>query len=158
MKKLFSIALGVLFAFTGFGQEYIDFTYSLKRTSKDSKIIQVNGHLKNTGDKTVYFLSESCNGLDYYLSSESGKTSPHVLIFCFASMPVKNELKPGETFSFSSKLKLNQDTSTLALTIMFVELKEDENLDSKSIQQIQREYKTSTRIIKGKQVEIVRKN
>lgn len=125
------------------------FTYTLAETAEKG-LYNLEGKLVNVTGDTIYFLSESCNGLDYFLTTEEPEGEIYITLFCNSSEPLKNEIKPNSTYSFKSQVKLEKKIKDPKLYVSFVQLPDNYNFEGKGRAEIEKDCKDHTFKIKGK--------
>ena len=97
-----------LFAFgpvNAAAQDKISYTYTITQDATNSSLYVVQSTLVNLSNQDVYFLTQSCNGLDYALKTESNSLKPYPLIHCNASYPLKQGLKAHCEYAFTTIFK-----------------------------------------------------
>jgi len=124
-NKRFFLFLGFLFIVCyGQSQERIAFEYKFEKDSIHSKqIYKVKAKITNKTDKDIYFLSETCNGLDSFLSTDIEYVNIYFSHHCRKSYPQKNLLKANSSFEFKSMIRLMDSIKEVSLNLEFVELK-----------------------------------
>jgi hypothetical protein len=61
-------------------RDSIAFDYTFEKIGQLENVIQVTAALTNHSNNWFYFLSESCNGLDYNITTTSPKAIPYTLV------------------------------------------------------------------------------
>ncbi|ABG59706.1 hypothetical protein [Cytophaga hutchinsonii] len=130
-------------------QNTIEFSYTLKTHETDTSIINVEAMIINKSDKPIYFLSESCNELDYYILTNDSSVESYIMLHCNISFPLKIEVNPNASFRFLTQLLVTAPIDHLQLTLMLVQLDADTEVKGKMIHQIRKEYIDQTIEIKG---------
>lgn len=131
-------------------QNTISFTYTISQDTANSSLYVVKSCLVNLSNQDVYFLTQSCNGLDYALKTGSNTLKPWPLVQCNASFPVKQELKANCEFTFTTYFKATEPLSEpLQIQLEFTTL--DQNITPGELKLA---YNTSTlskttKIIRG---------
>lgn len=77
MKSIIWVCLIVLVSFNVASQSDVKLTYQLSKSINDSTLVYVKGKITNYTSKKISFMKESCNGIDYFLST--GNDSSEVL-------------------------------------------------------------------------------
>lgn len=111
----------------------LQFTYEIKPSGSDPNRFSVNAEIKNTGSTPFYFLSESCNGLDYYIEAEPTAAQVEIIMHCNATYPKRIEILPNQSFAFNSRLRTMGACENVRLKLMLIVLEKDELIDGKSI-------------------------
>jgi hypothetical protein len=137
-----------------FAQENIEFQYTMKRDSVDSSLIRIEAKIINRANEKIYFLSESCNGLDYYLKTNVSNIEPYIMIHCNASYPRKIKINPRSEYIFHSLIRDEKELKEIGLTLTFVQLNSTTKVEGRSINEIKKEYLNQTLNLKGKMVEL----
>lgn len=111
----------------------LQFTYEIQPSDNDPNRFSVNAEIKNTGSTPFYFLSESCNGLDYYIEAEPSAAQVEIIMHCNVTYPKRIEILPLQSFAFKSRLRTIGTCENARLKLMLIVLEKDELLDGKSI-------------------------
>lgn len=114
-------------------QHHLQFTYEIQVSESDSNRFLVNAAIKNTGLTPFYFLSESCNGLDYYIEAEPSAAQVEIVMHCNVTYPKRIEILPHQSFTFKSRLRTIVTCENVCLKLMLIVLEKDELLDGKSV-------------------------
>lgn len=130
-------------------QNNITFSYALKKDSQDSTLINVEAILNNNSDEDFFFLSESCNNLDYYLSTNSKNASIYIFIHCNATYPQKIKINANDDYHFTTKLKINGEADGLELSLKLYQLSSDLNVEEHSFEEIKKDFSLRTLMLKG---------
>ena len=154
MKKSLILFIILLVTNLSWGQEDVDFKYEFKRDKSDSTLVNVNAKIINKTDKNVYFLSQTCNGLDYFLSTSSSDAEVYIILHCFATYPRKIEIKTNSEYTFKTTIKLNREIDQIGLNLEFVQLTQTALVDKKWIRALKKENIKSTSNIKGQVIKI----
>lgn len=149
MKKYLFLLIGFAFLPKLWSSENLSLTYEMTRNASDQSIINVKAEITNSGAEDIYFLSESCNGLDYYLGTHSTKAQILILIHCNASFPRKITLKANSSYEFKTRVKLSGKINELALTLKLYLLNKSTDFGKKGIQTVQNEFKSELILLKG---------
>ena len=135
MVKLYFL-IGLICYLTPLSANEIGLHYSLTRQENQPKIIAAQLTLTNLTDKSIYFLSETCNGLSYYVTPSTPKASPYILVHCNASFPEKVALAPKGTFQFRMLFSTTESLSELALNVTLFLLKETTPVKGRPIEEV----------------------
>ncbi|GAB5399408.1 MAG: hypothetical protein Aureis2KO_09930 [Aureisphaera sp.] len=86
----------------------IQFQYALQDSSKVGPLsyIGISCMVVNRTKADIWYLVDSCNGLEYFLESIPETYTPIPLMNCNASWPMISSLKMGDTLHFTSRLFL----------------------------------------------------
>lgn len=114
-------------------KDSISFDYKFEKIDNIKGAYWVNAEIINHSSQHFYFLSESCNGLDYYISSTSPKVVVYILINCNATFPRKNSIAPNETYAFKFRIKSSGDVTRVGLNLSLVKLSKSYSVKDKSI-------------------------
>lgn len=128
----------------------IDFQYYFETDCDDSELIHVEAILKNNSNKDIYFLSWSCNDLDYLLSTNSQSVTIEPWILCNMTWPVNTELKAKSSYRFVTKLRLKQPTKKINLTLQFIKLLKNTKVKDKSHEEIINDLAIELLLINGR--------
>ena len=120
-------------------QEGIKFTYEFERDSVNLDLVNVKAKIVNKSGADIYFLSESCNGLDYYLTTNSELTEISILNHCNATYPRKIELKANSEHEFKTIIQLNEWVEKFSLNLKLIRLSNSANVEGKFIDEILKE-------------------
>ena len=154
MKTLIIIVFFLVTPILIYGQEGLKFGYTIQRDSIDSSLIRIGAKIINKTNEKIYFLSESCNGLNYYLKMNNSKITPSVSIHCNVTYPRKIEIDANSEYVFNSVIKINRELKVASFTLIFVQLNSTTEVDGRHVNEIQEEYSSQTFILKGDNVEI----
>jgi len=154
MKILVLITFLLTSSFLTYGQGNLEFEYTIERDSIDYSLIRIEAKIINKSNEKVHFLSESCNGLDYYLKTNYSNIEPYIMIHCNATFPRKMEINPNSEYIFHSMIRYEKKLKNIGLALTFVKLDSTTKVDGKHTDEIRKEYKEQTIELKGKIVEI----
>lgn len=118
----------------------LDFTYTYTQDKIDTSLFHVEAKIINNTNTPIYFLSESCNGLDYYLSTDSSDFYVYTLLDCNATFPVKNVLSSKSEYVFNTTLKMRKEKKKINLELNLIELDYSTIVEGKSVYQIRKEF------------------
>jgi len=153
MKHFISICCFLKASILVYGQtENIDrfeFKYTCEKNQSDTSLIYVDAVIMNNTMEKVYFLSESCNGLDYYLTTNSPMLETYRMIRCNATFPRKIEIDPNSGYAFNVILKKKTNVQNVILTLTLVELTSTTKVDGRYIDEIKIERVNQTIKING---------
>ncbi|WP_052600276.1 hypothetical protein [Aureispira sp. CCB-QB1] len=149
MNKVLGLLVLIFLSTSGWAQEDIDFTYEFNRDDSNPNIVNVTAEIINNSSEDIYFLSESCNGLDYYLTTTSDSTEILILIHCNATFPRKIELKANSSYEFKTIIKLNGDIKEVGMNLNLVKLNGSSEVEGKFINEIRKANTGSTLILEG---------
>ena len=138
--KLFSLLIFILLSSSAIAHPHskdsIHFDYTFEKSENMKEIIQVNATITNHSSRHFYFLSQSCNGLDYYITTTSPKATIFIFIHCNASFGRKMILAPKGTYEFITRIqcigKLEKVGLNLTLTQVSKTYVDDEKFSSKN--------------------------
>lgn len=119
----------------------IHFNYTFHKSEHMDKVIQVNASITNQSSKHFYFLSESCNGLDYYITTTALNASVYIFVHCNATFPRKITLAPGASYEFKTNIKYHSTLKKMGLNLVLTQLSEAYQVDEKFISNINRDLK-----------------
>ena len=154
MKKILFLLIGFSLLLDLWSSENLALTYEMRRDANDKSIVHVDAEIINSGTEDVYFLSESCNGLDYYLGTSSIKAQVLILIHCNASYPKKITLKANSSYKFKTRLKLSGKIDALAITLKLYLLDKSTDFGKKGIHAIQNDSKSELILLKGPSIQM----
>lgn len=154
MNKILGLFVLMLVPTICCAQEDIYITYHFNRDTSNPNSINVTAKIINNSDKDIYFLSESCNGLDYYITTTSDSVKFPINIHCNATFPIKNELKANATFEFKTTIQLNATIEEVGLQLRFVQLKASTVVEGKFVNAIIQANHERTLMLKGPIVKI----
>lgn len=149
MNKLIHTIFFILISTIVWSQDGVILNYEIDQKNSDSHVLRLKVKLKNQTDQDIYFLSESCNGLDYYLSTVSDSTKISIIHHCNASYPIKNKLKANSTFEFNASVALLGEANKIGLKLKLVVLSKTYLVEGKFIHQIAKENSYQTIQLKG---------
>jgi len=150
MKKLIILIYFLTTSAFSFGQGDVEFCYELTPDVDDSSILHVQARIVNLTNDKFYFLSESCNGLEYYLQTDSTDVEPLILIHCNISFPIKEWIEANSQFTFKTMLKVKNNSTDFGLNLTLVQLNATTNVEGKSIGDIREGHIFQTWQLKGK--------
>jgi len=127
----------------------VDLTYELEKSKFSPDLIDVILYLSNESENDIYFLTESCNGLDYYLTTNSELVEVYILINCNGSSPIKVELKAGAIYEYKTTLKVNGNVEKIGLDLELIQLLKTPKIEGKLIGEVQDEHVQHTSKIIG---------
>ncbi len=143
--KLFALSIFTLFTIVAIAHPHsadsIHFDYTFQKSEYMDKVIQVNASITNQSSKHFYFLSESCNELDYYITTTAPNASVYIFIHCNATFPRKIDLAPGASYEFKTKIKYYNTLEKLGLNLVLTQLSKAYQVDEKFISDINRDHK-----------------
>ena len=154
MKNLIFLIYLLIYPLLTYGQEIPKFEYEARIDAIDSSLITIEAKLINESNKSIYFLSESCNGLDYYLKTNHSNIKPYIMIHCNATFPRKIEIKPNSEYVFNSRIRKEKNLTKIGLTLTLVKLDSTTKVEGKFIGEIQKEYLNQTLVLNGEIVKI----
>ena len=105
-----------------------------------------------SSDTDLYFLSESCNGLAYYIKSNSENVENYVTLNCNASWPEKIMIKPGSQYLFNTNIRMKKIVDDISLDLKLFLLIPSTDVKGKSIFDVQKENIFYTLDLKGKNI------
>ncbi len=149
MDKVLRLLLLTFFSSYSWGQGNIDFTYKFNRDDSKHNIINVTAEIINNSSEDIYFLSESCNGLDYYLTTTSDSAEILILIDCNATFPRRIELKTNSSYEFKTIIKLNENIREVGMNLNLVKLNDSREIEGKFVDEIRKANIESTLILEG---------
>ena len=121
MRFIFSLLLTIILT-NGFCTDKSNTRLALTYTiTKDSLIPNgyfIHAEIQNLTSEDIYFLSESCNGLDAYLTTSHPSAQIPSYKQCFVSFPEVKSIPAGGTFQFQSPLNLTKDIQAIALSFI----------------------------------------
>jgi hypothetical protein len=103
-------------------QEKVKLTYELENSDLGENIWKVKGKIINESNQDIFFYSESCNQLDYLLSTNTENSSIYVFFHCNATFPTKNLLQTNAVFEFTTHVQLMPNQNNVGLNLEFIEL------------------------------------
>jgi len=113
-----------------FSQERVQLDYHFEKSDLGEDVLRVKGKILNVSAKDIYFYSESCNDLDYLLSTSTDTTSIYIFFYCNMTFPRKNVVKAYSFFEFTTHVKFEQEKEKLGLNLKFIELHETIKVDA----------------------------
>lgn len=125
------------------------FSYKITPNAGDSKRYSIAAEIKNTSSNSFFFMSESCNELDYYLKTDRSEASIEILMHCNASFPKKNEIPAHSSFKFNSKFRINGNCNELRFLLTLIELDEKTNVNDKRISEIKDKFSANIITLSG---------
>ena len=149
MNKVLVLLVLLFLSTFSWVQKDIDFTYEFNRDDSNPNIVNVTAEIINNLSEDIYFLSESCNELDYYLTTTSDSAEILILIHCNATFPKKIELKANSSYEFETIIKLNGDIKKVGLNLNLVKLKGGAEVEGKLIDAIIKANTESTLMLEG---------
>jgi len=149
MNKVLGFLVLIFLSTSGWTQEDISFSYEFARDDSNLNIVNVTAEIINNSVEDIYFLSESCNGLDYYLTTTSDSAEIMILIHCNATFPRKVELKAKSSYEFNTIIQLNRDIEKTGLNLKLVRLNKSTEVKGKFIDEIKKENNSRTLILEG---------
>lgn len=155
MKIVFGFLVFVFITSLGWSQERIEFIYEFEKDGVQPYVHYVKARIINKTDKDIYFLSETCNGLDYYLTTNKPNATVYINLNCNSTFPMKNLLEANSCFEFKSMIKVDKNVEEVSLSLEFIELKasaEAKDGDRSSIRK--KENIINTTLIKGPLVKL----
>ena len=149
MNKIIGLFVLILVSTICRAQEDFDFTYEFNIDDSNPNIVNVTAEINNNSTEDIYFLSESCNGLDYYLTTTSDSAEILILIHCNATFPRKIELKANSSYEFKTIIQLNGDIKEVGLNLTLVKLTKSTVVEGKFIGEIRKANTEGTLILEG---------
>lgn len=109
----------------------------------------VDAEIVNNTDRDIYFLTQSCNHLDYYLSSTHKGADVYILMNCNVSSPEKVKLSAHGKHSFASHVSFQKGASQAALRLELIQLDANTSLKGKTISEVEESYKHQSLYLQG---------
>lgn len=125
---LLVLVIGISAKFGDKEENSIVFNYALSSSNDGEDWLHLDGKIKNNRPHTVYFMSESCNGMVDYLVMDTSKVRAESIFFCEISELVKKKIKTGEVYLFTAELNPKQNDFKCQIDLKFVERFKDEPL------------------------------
>lgn len=154
MNKITSFFAIVLISTFGWAQEGIQFNYEFKKDKSISNLVNVTAQIINNSKTDIYFLSESCNGLEYYLATNSNSVEIVILNHCNATFPQKIEVKKNSTYKFTTIIEVKEPIEKFGLILKLVKLLKTSKVEGKSIDKIKKENTESILTLEGPNIKI----
>jgi hypothetical protein len=140
--KVLALCISVLLSSVVFAHPHskdsISFDYTIQKSINMKGVYLVNAVITNHSSEAFYFLSESCNGLDYYITATSPKVIAYILINCNTTAPVKNSIVPKGIYDFTFRIKTAGDISRVGLNLALVKLSKNYSVKNKSTSSIRK--------------------
>lgn len=149
MSKILGFLVLIFLTTIGWAQNDINFTYEFDKDNSNPNIVNVTAKIINNSAEDIYFLSESCNGLDYYLTTTSDSAEILILNHCNVTFPRKIELKANTSYEFETILQLDGDVEKNGLNLKLVRLRKSTEVEGKRLDEIRRENIQMTLILMG---------
>lgn len=149
-RTFICLAVGLLFSFAGKSQlvkhDNIKFDFRAEKLSKFNETIKIYGTLFNPNKDTVYFLTTSCNGIQYCLRYDSTLFSAEPFILCNASWPIVDKIPPNGKLDFTAHLKALGKVKEIKLGFSLYEVESsfdlnDPKLSLHSVYELNRAHK-----------------
>ena len=116
----------ILFSHTGRSQlphhSNIKFDFSVAKLLGSSEIIEVLGTLYNPYKDTIYFLSTSCDGMQYSLQFDTAGFILWPDVICNSSHPIIVKIIPEGRVEFKAHFKLKEKSKAIRLGFDFYEV------------------------------------
>tara|TARA_B110000037_G_scaffold19257_1_gene20354 strand:+ start:68769 stop:69242 length:474 start_codon:yes stop_codon:yes gene_type:complete len=146
--KLLAICISILLSSVLFAHPHskdsISFDYRIKNSVNMKGVYLVNATILNNSSETFYFLSESCNGLNYYITATSPKVITYIVINCNGTAPIKNSIAPKGVYDFTFRIKTAGDVSRVGLNLALVKLSKNYSVKNKSAGSIRKKLHVLT--------------
>jgi len=123
----------------------LEFKYIYTQDTLDTTLFHIEAKIINKTNSPIYFLSESCNSLDYYLSSS--EFDVYILLYCNATFPVKNVIYSKSEYLFKTTLKMRKEKKKINLELNLVELDSSSKIEGKSVDQVRKDCIRSSSIM-----------
>ena len=149
MNKIIGLFTLILMATYGWAQDNIEFTYEFEKDKSNSNLINVMAKIINKSENDIYFLSESCNGLDYYLTTNTTSAEIFIMIHCNVTYPRKIELKANSDYEFKTIIQLKGSVEKVGLNLKLLKLGESVQIEGKFIDVIRKENTKQTMNLEG---------
>jgi len=149
MKKLIFLIYFLTASVFSFGQGDVEFCYELTPDVDNDSLLHVQARIVNSTNQKFYFLSESCNDLEYYLQTGSEDVEVFVRMHCNISYPVKKFIEAKSQYTFKSMLKVKNNSNNFELNLNLVQLDATTNVEEKIISALHNEYDFQTWQLKG---------
>ena len=154
MKYIGFLIFILLFNTGSFAQSKLSFSYQVKKDSIDKNIMHVDAKIVNKGNTGICFLSESCNGLDYYISCDNADVQVWIFFNCNATYPVINNIGAGSEYKFETHLRLNPTVSHFSLQLKLFLTDCDYSAEGKNIGDIQSDNSLNMVVISGPEIDL----
>lgn len=149
MKNLIILIYFLTIPFIGLSQKGIELCYEITPDLEDNSLLHVQARIVNLTSDDVYFLSESCNELDYYIKTISPDVESYIMMHCNATFPQKERIKAYSEYTFKSMLKVKNNSNNLGLNLILVLLNSETKVKGKFISNIRNAYVLQTIELKG---------
>lgn len=140
--KLLALCTSILLSSFVFAHPHskdsISFDYTIEKSINMKGVYSVNAAITNNSSESFYFLSETCNGLDYYITATSPKVIVYILINCNGTAPVKNSIAPKGVYDFTFRIKTAGDVNRVGLNLALVKLSKAYVVKNKSASSIRK--------------------
>lgn len=124
-RTLICLAVGLLFSFAGKSQvtKHDNITFDFRATLPKStdNAARIYATLYNPNTDTVYFLSTSCEGIQYDLEFDRQRFENAPGILCNASWPIILKIPPQGKLDFTVSIKILQPSDEIKLGFNFRE-------------------------------------
>ena len=100
----------------------VEFDFELKDTTEfgENFMIKLDYVIRNKSHKSLYYLNQSCNKLDYYLKIKPNNYKVSPFLHCNATNPIINELHENDSIERTTQiLMLNNSDSIQNIGIDF---------------------------------------
>lgn len=154
MVKSILLMILLFVASQAIAQKNIEFTYEIEKEKTNESLINVSAKIINTGDENIYFLSESCNGLYFYLMPNSTSISTYIRKDCEVTLPRKIEIKANSEYSFNLVFKVTSDLEKFKLDLKLYLLNQTYKVEGKNIYEVKNENSQSVIILDGPLLDI----
>ncbi|NOQ72108.1 MAG: hypothetical protein GQ574_08910 [Crocinitomix sp.] len=151
--KLFAFITSILFSTLSIAHPHakgpVSLDYTFEKSANSDNVIQVNATITNHSDSHFYFLSQSCNGLDYYITTTSPKATVFIFIHCNQSVPQKMTIAPNATYAFTTRITCTGNLEKVGLNLALIQVSKYYVVDEKFISKIEKEQKMNTLLLSG---------
>jgi len=150
----FSSLLILLLSASSLSAQKAELKYTLSPDSARANVYQVDAELINTGTQDLYILVESCNTLDYMLSTTHDSVAIYITFHCYASYPEKIKIEAQAAYKFRSYIKANSGEEAFQLQLELYPLPADIEARDFRLIDLKKKFAPNQKLIIGPKVSL----
>lgn len=125
----------------------IRFSFSAARINSFKETVEINASLFNNNEDTVYFLSSTCEGIQYSLRYDTSKFVLTPFLNCYFSSPIIIKVLPKGRYDFKAHFRASTKETKIKLGLDFYSVDKSYNLTNKNLGDIFNRQKEEQTII-----------
>lgn len=116
--------------------DLVSFDFEAKTLANSKKTIEINATLSNENLDTVYFLTSTCDGLQYSLKYDTTNFYLTPFLHCNVSYPMIEKIPPKGKLNFKAYFSYNKTPTTIKLGFDFYKINSSFDLTTIKLHEI----------------------